>query len=146
MLERLRQDLKKAMKARDSTAVATLRMTISEAENRRIELGRELEEEDVVEVVHKAVKMREEAAREFEQGGRQERAAAERAEAEVLRRYLPRQLEDEELRAAVDEVIADTGAGGPGDMGTVMKELMSRYRGRIDGRTASAVVRQRLES
>lgn len=146
MEERLRRDLKEAMKRRDTTEVSVLRMALSDLRNREIELGRDVEEPEAVEVVRKAFKRREEAAEQFEKGGRDERAEQERREAEILERYLPRQLEGEELEGAVAEVIEDVGASGPGEMGRVMSELMDRHRGRVDGRAASEEVRRQLES
>lgn len=145
MIDKLREDLKTAMKAGDRTAVATLRMVLSEIHNREIERGEELDEDDVLAVLDKAVKTRREAAEAYDEGGREERAAAERREIEILRRYLPDQLDDDELEAAINEVVEATGAGGMQDMGAVMGELMERYRGRIDGKAASERVRARLQ-
>lgn len=146
MIERLQNDLRAALKGGDTDTVRVLRMVLAEAQNRRIELGRSLDEGEVLEVLRKSVRMREDAAEQFDKGNRPERAAEERHEIEILQEYLPRQLEGDELEAAVDEVIEELGASGPGEMGPVMKELMSRYRGRIDGAAASALVRQRLTS
>ena len=90
------------------------------------------------------MKQRREAAEQFSQGGRQDRAEAELGEIEVIKAYLPKLLEGDELSAAVDEAIANTGASLPSDMGKVMGQLMSRYQGRVDGKLANALVRQRL--
>lgn len=144
MLERLKSDLIAAMKARDELTVRVLRMVVSDLHNRKIEARKDLSEEQVIGALRTAVKQRREAAEQFAKGGRQDRADAELAEIEVVKEYLPNLLEGDELRAAVDDVIADTGALSPSDMGKVMGQLMSRYQGRIDGKAASALVRERL--
>tara|TARA_B100000749_G_scaffold203765_1_gene159236 strand:- start:176 stop:541 length:366 start_codon:yes stop_codon:yes gene_type:complete len=119
-------------------------MILSDLHNRKIAAGADLDEEQIVAALRTAVKQRREAAEQFSQGGRQDRAEAELAEIEVIKAYLPKLLEGNELSAAVDEVIADTGASLPSDMGKVMGQLMSRYQGRVDGKAANALVRQRL--
>ena len=144
MLERLREDLHAAVKRRDETTVGCLRMALADIHNRKIASGEELDDEEIVEVLRKAVKMRQEAAEQFEAGGRAERAEQERAEIAVLEAYLPRMLEGDELAQVVDEIIAETGASSPSDMGNVMGKLMSRHRGRIDGKSANQLVRERL--
>ena len=144
MLERLRQDLKTAMKARDAVTVRVLRMVLSDIHNREIAAGEGLEDDQILEALRKAAKLRNEAAEQFDAGGRDERAADERAEISVLEAYLPRMLSDVELAAAVAEVVGELGATSMADMGNVMGMLMERYRGRIDGRAASEAVRETL--
>ena len=144
MLERLKSDLTTAMKARDAVTVRVLRMVLADVHNREIAAGGDLDDDEIGEVLQRCVKQRQEAAEQFEKGGRDDRAADERDEIEVLRGYLPEQLEGEALAAAVDEVIAETGAAAPSDMGRVMGELMSRYKGRVDGKAANVVVREKL--
>ena len=144
MLKRLRNDLTTAMKARDARTVSVLRMVLAEVHNREIAKRGELSDDEIVEALQRGVKQRQEAAEQFAKGGRQDRADAECAEIEVLRGYLPEQLDGDELAAAVDQVIDDIGAASPADMGRVMGELMSRHKGRLDGKAANAVVRDRL--
>ena len=144
MIERLRSDLNAAMKSREKTTVNVLRMILSDLHNRKIAAGEDLDEEQIVAALRTAVKQRREAAEQFSQGGRQDRAEAELGEIEVINAYLPKLLEGDELSAAVDEAIANTGASLPSDMGKVMGQLMSRYQGRVDGKLANALVRQRL--
>jgi uncharacterized protein YqeY len=146
MLERLRTDLNAAVKGRDATKVSVLRMLLADLHNRKIAARAELSEEQVVAALRTAVKQRQEAAEQFAAGGREDRAAAERAEIEVIEAYLPSLLGGEELQAAVDSVIDRTGASSPADMGKVMGALMSEYQGRIDGKAANALVRERLEA
>lgn len=144
MLDRLREDLKAAMKRRDEVTVRVLRMVLADIHNREIAAGGELEEDQILEALRKGVKLRQEAAEQFAVGGREDRAADENSEIEVLEVYLPRLLSGDDLTAAVDEVVGDLGATSMADMGSVMGALMERYRGRIDGRTASEAVRMRL--
>jgi uncharacterized protein YqeY len=144
MLDRLRDDLKTAMKNRDEVTVRVMRMVLSDIHNREIAAGEELEESEILAALRKAVKLRSEAAEQFEAGGREEMAAAERAEIEVLEAYLPQLISGEDLIAAVNEVIGDVGAASMADMGKVMGALMERYQGRIDGRAASEAVKAKL--
>ena len=144
MLDRLRDDLKTAMKSRDEVTVRVLRMVLADIHNREIAAGGDLDEAEILEALRKAVKLRKEAADQFETGGREEMAAGERAEVEILEAYLPTMLAGEDLDAAVDEVIADLEATSMADMGKVMGALMERHRGRIDGRVANEAVRAKL--
>ena len=146
MLQRLKSDLNAAMKARDALKVRVLRMVISDLHNRKIAAGKDLTDEQVVAALRTAIKQREDAAEQFGAGGRADRAAAEREEAAVIEAYLPSLLAGDELAAAVDEAIAAAGASSPSDMGKVMGQLMSRYQGRIDGKAANALVREKLAS
>jgi len=144
MIERLRSDLKTAMKSRDERTLRVLRMVLADLHNREIAARADLSEEQVLGALRTAVKQRNDAAEQFAAGGRQDRADEELAEAEIVKAYLPSFLEGEELIGAIDEAIADAGATSPADMGKVMGQLMSRHQGRIDGKAANALVRDRL--
>jgi uncharacterized protein YqeY len=141
---RIESAMRDAMRARDQRRTSTLRMAMAAAHNRRIELGRDLTDEDVVEVLGKQVKQRRESIEQFRAGGREEMAANEEAEAQILAEFLPEQLSEDELAAMVDQAVAETGAAGPGDMGKVMGFLMPRTKGRADGKAVSELVRRRL--
>ncbi len=138
--------MRDAMRARDERRTSTLRMAMAAAHNRQIELGRTLTDEEVVEVLGRQVKQRRESVEQFRAGGRDERAEAEDAEAAILAEFLPEQLGEDELRAMVDEAVAQTGATSPSEMGKVMGALMPRTKGRADGKLVSDLVRQRLEA
>lgn len=142
--DRLSEEIRKAMKAGDRTRLQTLRLLATSVRNREVELGRDLTEEDLVVVATREVKRRKEAAEAYERGGRPELAEKERAEEAVLEAYLPEQLTEEEIRAAVEEAIAATGASGPGDLGKVMGRVMGRLKGRVDGSEVNRLVRERL--
>jgi uncharacterized protein YqeY len=139
-------DMKTAMKARDAATRDALRMLISACKNKAIELGRgpqgELSDEEVQALLATEKKRREEAASGFEDGGRTESAASERAEAELIAGYLPAQLTDEELEAIVDEVVAE--AGPDANMGQLMKGSMAKVGNLANGKRVQAVVKTRL--
>ena len=144
--ERIESDLKDAIRKGDvagKRALRTLMTTISRAE-REGETLRELSDEEIVQLIAREVKKREEAIEAYLKGNRQDLAEEERAELEILRKYLPRQLTPEEIEARAREVIAEVGATGPRDMGKVMKVLMAEMRGRADGKEVSRIVRDLL--
>jgi len=146
--ERLRADLTTAMKARDELVKATLRMTLTAIGNAEVAgtEARELSDDEVLKVIAKEAKKRAESAEAFAGAGRQELADQERAEGEVLARYLPQQLTDDELavlaRDAVAAVEEQTGqAPGPRQMGLVMKQATAAAAGRADGKRVAAAVK-----
>lgn len=149
--QRLRDDLTTAIKGRDELTKSTLRMAltaVTAAEVAGTE-ARELDDAEVLAVLTKEAKKREESATVFEQNGRSELATKERAEGEVLARYLPKQLSDQELadlaKRAVDQVAADTGEQpGPRQMGQVMKVANAEAAGRADGGRVAAAVKALL--
>lgn len=146
MLDRIKKDRDEALKRRDRTTVGVLRMLLSELHNQEIAAGGDLGDDEIVRVLRKAVKQREEAVEQFEAGGRPDRAEEERAEIRIIEQYLPDLMDDQELEEAVGEVIEDTGATSMSDMGRVMGELMERHGPRVDGKAASALVREKLGS
>lgn len=142
--DRVAEDMRAAMKARDPVRVSTLRMLMSAIKNAEVERGRELTDDEVVEVASREAKRRKESIEAFEKGARADLVANEQAELAVLEEYLPDQLSDEDLAGLVDEAIAEAGAAGPKDMGRVMKAVMPKVAGRADGARVSALVRSRF--
>lgn len=144
--DRLRADLTAAMKARDEVRTRTLRMALTSVSKEEVAgaSARELTDDEVMRVLTKEAKRRREAADAFAAAGRDEQAAAERAEGVILDGYLPAQLTDEEISALVAEVIEETGASGVAAMGQVMKAVTPRVAGRADGARVAAEVRRRL--
>ncbi|MGH2843439.1 MAG: GatB/YqeY domain-containing protein [Solirubrobacteraceae bacterium] len=139
VLEEVRQDVVRALKAGDRDLAGALRLVVSELQKDAKEgAGDELA------VLRREHKRRLEAAGQFQQAGRPELADGERAEARMIERYLPEQLSDEALATIVAAAIATTGAAGPADIGTVMKAVMARADGGVDGRRAAAAVRAGL--
>ena len=139
------RDTKEAMRSRDKGRVAALRMISAALQNAEIEKGQPLSDEDEMAVLRRQVKQREESAEAYGKAGRDEQAEAETREAEIVRAYLPTQLSDEDLEDLVDEVIAQTGASGMREMGTVMGRANELAAGRADGKKLSGIVRGRLQ-
>jgi len=134
-----------AMKARDQTTLAALRMLKAALTTRSVEKGRELDEPEALQVVHTLVKQRRESIEQFTKGGRPDLAAKEAAEIEVLERYLPPPATPAEIAAAVEQAIAATGAASVKDLGKVMKDAMARLAGKsVDGRAVNEAARSRL--
>ena len=143
--DRLRADLNTAMRARDQVRMRTLRMALTSITTEEVAgtSARDLSDEEIVKVLTREAKKRREAAEAFGAAGRDEQAAAERAEGDVLADYLPAQLGDDELAALVSAAIAETGAAGMKGMGQVMKVLTPQVAGRADGARVAAEVRRR---
>jgi uncharacterized protein len=146
--EQLRTDLTAAMKARDETRTRTLRMALTSITNEEVSgsAAHDLTDDEVTKILAREAKRRREAAAAFADAGRDEQAAAELAEEEVLAAYLPAQLSDEELAVIVATAISETGASGPGGIGQVMKVVTPRVAGRAEGSRVAALVRSQLTS
>ena len=146
--ESLKQALVGAMKAGDKPRTGTIRLIQSALKNRDIELrGAANPPEDdalVTEVMQKMIKQRRESIDMFIKGGRDELAAAEAAEVAVIEEFLPRQMSDAEIGAAIDALVAETGAASLKDMGRVMALLRERHAGQLDMSKASAAVKAKL--
>jgi uncharacterized protein YqeY len=142
--DKLQQDMKTAMKARDELRTSTIRLAISAVRNTEIDKGHELNDQEVIEVLAKEAKMRREAVEGAEKAGRPDVAERENKELEILSEYLPKQLSEAEITEIVEQVVAETGATGMSDRGKVMSALMPRIKGRADGKLASQVVEQIL--
>lgn len=146
---RIADELKAAMKARDAARVSTLRMINAAIAEREIALrgeegGRALLDEDILATLARMVKTRQDSARIYDEGGRADLAARERAEIAVIEGFLPRPLDPAQLEAAVEAAIRETGAGSIRDMGRVMAALKARHTGRMDFAQAGGLVKARL--
>lgn len=143
--ERLRDDLKDAMRARDVVRRDTIRLVEAAIKNAEIEKrGAELSDQDVQAILQRQVKQRQDSIEQYEQANRPDLAAAERAEIAVIEVYLPQQLSRAEIETAARAAIDQLGATGPGDRGKVMGRLMSELRGKADGAMVNAVVGELL--
>jgi Uncharacterized conserved protein len=143
--ERIISDLTAAMKAKDAARLSALRMVKANVMNREIEKGGELTDEEMQKALQSLVKQRRDSIEQYEKAGREELAAKERAEIEVIEGYLPQAASREEIEAAVAEAIAETGASSMREMGAVMKATQARLAGRsADGRTVSEIVKNKL--
>src|SRR3954469_11796584 len=140
LLTRLQQDLNAARKAGDKAAVIGLGTTIADARNQEIQLRRELTDDDVVDVIRRAIKRRREAIELYLSAKRDDLVAKERSELATLEGYLPAQVDAEEIRAAVRTAIA----GGANNIGAVMGRVVPQFKGRAEGSTINAIAREEL--
>ena len=145
LAEQIQQDVRTAMKGRDRARVGALRMLGAALKNAEIEAGRPLTEEEERVVLRRQLKQREESAEAFRRAGREEQAASESAEAEIVRGYLPEPLSTEELERIVEAAIEETGASGMKEMGAVMGRAMALAGGRAQGGELAPLVRERLQ-
>jgi uncharacterized protein len=142
---RIITDLTAAMKAKEAARLSTLRMVKAAVMNREIEKGGELAEEELTKLLQSLVKQRRDSVEQYEQGGREDLAAKERAEIEVIEEYLPQAATRAEIEQAVAAAVAETGASSMKEMGAVMKAAQGKLAGRsADGRTVSEIVKAKL--
>ena len=145
---RLTTEMKEAMKAGDKAKLATVRMIQAALKDKDIEargLGKDpASDEDILALLQKMIKQRNESAGVYDQGGRPELAANERAEIAIIAGFLPQQMDEAETQAAIDAAVAETGATGPKDMGKVIAVLKGRYAGRMDFSKTSGLVKAAL--
>lgn len=145
LMDRIGQDMKDAMRAKDQPRLAALRMAKAALMNREVEKGRALEEPEAQQVIGSLIKQRRDSIEQFRKGGRADLADREAAEIVTLEAYLPPPVDQAVIARAVDEAIAETAATSPKDLGRVMKAVMSRLAGQpVDGRTVNELVRQKL--
>jgi hypothetical protein len=144
LTEQLQSDMKTAMREGDTLRRDTLRMVIAAAQNAAKDKRAPLTDEEGIEVLGREVKKRRESIEAFHGAGREDLAAQEQAEIDILAPYLPEQLAEAEVRALVIEAIASSAATSPRDMGRVMSQLMPKVKGRADGKVVSAIVNEEL--
>jgi len=141
---RVTEDMKAAMRARDSVRLSTIRLLLAAIKQREVDERVELGDSDVVAVIERMIKQRRESIAQFEAGKRPELAAAERAEIELLQGYMPQRMSEAEIDAAVAAAIANAGSGGMVAMGKVMAGLKAQLAGRADMASVSAKVKAKL--
>jgi len=144
LLDEITAAVKDAMRKKEKLRLGVLRMLTSEIKNRRIENQCELKEEEILQVITRMVKQRNDSAEQFTKGDREELAEKERAEILVLETYLPEALAETELERLVQEAIAETQAESKKDMGKVMKAVMPKIAGRADGKAVNQMVARLL--
>lgn len=143
--EQIISDMTASMKAQDAARTSTLRMVKAAMQNRQIERGGELDDEEMGKLLRSLVKQRRDSVEQYEKGGRQELADKEKAEIAVIEAYLPQAASQEEIEAAVTAAIAEIGATSMKDMGKVMKAVQAALAGKnADGRTLSEIVKSKL--
>jgi uncharacterized protein YqeY len=142
--EKLAEDLKQAIREKDTTQKTTLRLALAAIKNAEIAKGRELDGKELMAVISQQAKQRRESIAQFAEGGRQDLVNQEEEELKILLRYLPRQLSEEEIRARASEVIEQVRATGPAQIGEVMRVLMPELKGKADGQVVSRIARDLL--
>lgn len=143
--ERLNEDMKQAMKSQDKFKLSTIRMVRATIKNLEIDLKRPLDDNEVLDILSREIKQRKDALQEFEKAGRDDLAANVKAEAEIIAKYLPEQLSEEEIKAIVQQTIQETGATSKAEIGKVMSALMPKVKGRADGKLVNQAVQQLLQ-
>jgi hypothetical protein len=142
--ERITEDMKNAMRAKDAQRLGAIRLLLAAVKQKEVDERITVDDAAVLGIVEKLIKQRNDSIEQFERAGRADLAAKEKDERELLRGYLPQQMSDAELSAAVDAAVAESGATGPQAMGKAMALLKPRIAGRADMGKASALVKQRL--
>jgi uncharacterized protein len=144
MLKKIESDVKDAMRAGDKPRVSTLRLLLSALKNEKIQAHRDLTDEEIEAVIRRGVKQRKDSIEQYAKGGRTDLVEAEKVEEQILQGYLPQGLSEDELESAVKRVIAERSITSNKEVGTVMKELMVRYKGKVDGRRAQEIAQRLL--
>jgi uncharacterized protein YqeY len=142
--DRITEDMKSAMRSRDSERLSVIRMLLAACKQREVDERIELDDNAVVGLVDKLIKQRKDSVTAFQQGGRTDLADKESAEIQVLQAYLPQRLGADEVAAEVAALVAELGAAGPGDMGRVMAAAKARLAGKAEMAAVSAAVKQAL--
>jgi len=144
LIERIEDELKSAMRARDRDRTDVLRLTLASLRSAEKEVQRPLKEDEELHVLQRERKRRLEAAEGFRSGGREEQATKEERELEVIQEFMPEPIDEQELEQIIDNAIAETGATSLRDLGRVMADVMPQVAGRADGSAVSQVVREKL--
>jgi uncharacterized protein YqeY len=142
--QRIEADVKTAMKAGDKERLSTLRMLLTEIKNERIRRGSDVDEAGFVSLVRKAIKQREDSVSQYRAGNREELAAKEESEAKMLAEYLPAQVDEAQIRAAIQALVDERGLSGPAAIGPIMKEMLARFGSSADGATINRIAREAL--
>jgi len=146
LTEKIAADFNRALKSGDKVRVAILRMIKSAVKNREIEKGQALDDSEIEAVFRSFVKRAKESIEQFDAAGRTDLVEKETAELAIIEEYLPKQFSEDETREIIRNAIAETGASGPRDMGKVMKAVMAKGKGQIDGKRANVLLKEMLEA
>ena len=135
--EKLNEDLKKYMKEKNTLALNTVRLVIAEIKNKEVEKNSEITDEEILQIIRKQIKMREDSIQQFRSANREDLAEKEAQELEILKNYLPEDLTDEELDKIIQETIKELNASSKKDFGRVIKEVIQKVQGRADNKKIS---------
>jgi uncharacterized protein len=145
LIEKLKSDLEAAMKAQDRAKVSCLRMALSAIKYRQVALNQDLDDQEVVKVLRSQLKQINESLEQFTQGGRMDLVENEKKNLEIMKSYLPKEMDEEAIRAIVKDIIAETGATTKKDFGKVMKLAVAKVAGQADGKLVSSIVSSLLQ-
>lgn len=145
MIEQLEKDMIEAMKAKEKEKLTVIRMVKAALKQEQIDHKKELNDELLIDVVNKQIKMRKDSISEFEKGGRQDLVDATQQEIDILLKYLPEQLSKEEVEKIIDDIFAEVKPEGQKDMGKVMKEAQAKLKGKADMKEVSTMIREKLQ-
>lgn len=145
MVEKLKQDMVEAMKAKDKERLTTIRMIKGDLDKEHIDKKCEINDDLLIEVVNRGIKQRKDSIAEFEKGGRNDLIEKTQAEIEILQSYLPAQLSEEEVSLIIDEAFQIVNPEGPRDMGKIMKEVQPKLKGRADMKQVSEIIKSKLQ-
>ena len=144
MIDQIKNDMNNALKSGDKVKANTLRLLISNLKNKSIELGSELDDKQVLQVLQKASKQHKESIKMYKEGGRDDLASQEELELAVIEHYLPSMMGEDKLNSLIDTVIQEVGAESMADFGKVMPEVMKRGAGQVDGSMAQTLLKSKL--
>lgn len=144
MKKKLQEDVKSAMKSGNRVTLDVLRMLLAEIQREEIASGKELAKDDVIRIMKRGVKSREDAVKLYQQGNRPELAKKEEDEIKIIQAYLPAQLSEAEVEKIVADLIAELGIASKKDVGRLMKEVMGRYGSRVEGKTVQMIAQKKL--
>ncbi len=143
--KQIKEDLNKALKAKEKGKVSVLRMVNAEIKNEEIDKKEDLTDEDIIKIIFKELKKRKEGLEEFKKAGRDLIVKKEEKQIQILEDYLPEQMSKEEIEELVEKVIEETRAEGMSDMGKIMKEIMPKVKGKADGKIVNSIVKEKLQ-
>ena len=144
--EKLRNDMKDALKTGQKEKLSTLRTALAQVKDERIKKRTDLSDEDIIAVLMRAVKSRKDSIEMYKQGGRQDLVDKETAELEVLQSYLPEQMSEEEIKKVIAEIVESSGAADMKDIGKVMGPVMAKLKGKADGKLVQQIARSLLST
>jgi uncharacterized protein len=145
LAERLNEDMKQAMKEGQKFRLQTIRLVRAAIKNQEIELRRPLDDNDMLSILSRELKQRRDSLQDFEKAGREDLVSNVAAEIEIISEYLPKQLDEEEIKAIVVQTMQETGASSKADMGKLMGALMPKVKGVADGKLVNGIVQQLLQ-
>ena len=146
MKERVSQDIKKAMKAKEVLRLSTLRMALADFQKKEKEKGEPVKDEEAIQIIQSMIRKRKDSVEQYRKAGREELAQKEEQEITILNEYLPEQMSEEQVRELAIKTISELGVTGPKEMGKVMGSLVKQLSGKADGGTISRIVKEELQN